>query len=125
MKLYTIITLLLLSVVLPSCGKIENSNSLDDIKYTNFTETGSPNYLIAKAAINSACLQCHGIWKQYTEQTFIDTGLVVRGDPDASKLYYRNQQVSTGPGPKNMPPSGNPAISSADLAAMQQWISAL
>lgn len=116
---------LLMSSVLMSCGKIENSNSLDDVRFGNFTDSGSPNYLIAKAAINSNCLQCHGIWRQYNEQAFIDAGLVVRGSPDSSKLYYRNLQATTGPGPHNMPPSGNPPISTADLSAMQQWISAL
>ena len=117
--------ILLLSSILMSCGKIENSSSLDDVRFSYFTDIGSPNYLIAKAAINSNCLQCHGTWRQYTEQNFIDAGLVVRGNPDASKLYYRNLQAPTGPGPKNMPNAGNPPISTADLSAMQQWISAL
>lgn len=112
-------------VVFTACGKIENSNSLDEILYAPFVDVGSPNYLIAKGAINSNCLQCHGVWKRYTEQDFIDNGLVVRGSAADSKIYARNLFATSGGGPRNMPTSGYPPISPADLTAMEAWINAL
>jgi hypothetical protein len=112
-------------VVFTACGKIENSNSLDEILYAPFVDTGSPNYLIAKAAINSNCLQCHGVWRRYTEQEFIDNGLVVRGSSTDSKLYARNLFATSGGGLRNMPTSGYAPISPADLTAMESWINAL
>jgi hypothetical protein len=120
-----LVTALLLLATLSSCGKIENSSSTDDIVYGDFVDTGSPNFLTAKAAIRANCLDCHAVWKRYTEQDFIDNNLVVRGDPANSKIYYRNLLASEGPGPHNMPASGYPPISPADLSAMKNWISAL
>jgi hypothetical protein len=122
MKIASVILLLLMA---SSCGKIENSSSTDNILYGEFTDTGSPDFLTAKAAIRANCLQCHAVWKNYLEQDFIDAGLVVRGDPANSKLYYRNLLATEGPGPHNMPASGYPPIAPADLSAMHNWISAL
>ena len=119
-----VFTLFLISLS-TGCGKIENSSSLDNILYGDFVDTGSPNFLTAKAAIRSNCLQCHAAWKRYTEQDFIDGGLVVKGSPADSKLYYRNLLATVGPGPHNMPASGYPPISPADLSAMSAWITAL
>ncbi len=112
-------------IIFSSCGKIENSSSLDEILYGEFIDSGSPNFLTAKAAIKANCLQCHAAWKRYLEQDFIDAGLVVRGSPADSKLYYRNLLANEGPGPHNMPTSGYPPIATADLSAMHAWISAL
>lgn len=112
-------------IVLSACGKIENSSSTDEILYGDFVDSGSPNFLTAKAAIKANCLQCHAVWKRYLEQDFIDAGLVVRGSPADSKLYYRNLLATEGPGPHNMPTSGYPPITSGDLSAMHAWISAL
>jgi hypothetical protein len=107
------------------CGKIENSSSLDDVLYGEFVDTGSPNFLTAKSAIKANCMQCHGAWRRYLEDDFINEGLVVRGRPSESKLYYRNLLATEGPGPQNMPTSGYAPISPADLAAMASWITAL
>lgn len=123
MKIFLQISIILL--ITTGCGKIENSSSLDDIIYGDFTDTGSPDFLATKAALNSYCLQCHAAWRTYTEQNFIDSGLVVRGDPANSKLYYRNTNATSGPGPKNMPTSGYPPISATDLTTMANWITAL
>jgi hypothetical protein len=119
------ISAVLFLLVVSSCGKIENSSSTDDILYGDFVDTGSPDFLTAKAAIRANCLQCHAVWKRYTEQDFIDNGLVVRGSAADSKLYYRNLLATDGAGPHNMPASGYPPISPGDLAAMKAWITAL
>lgn len=117
--------LFILTVLGTSCGKIQNSSSFDNVLYGDFTNTGSANYVTAKNAIDSHCLQCHSAWKTYTEQSFIDAGLVVRGSPANSKLYYRNILATDVPGTHNMPTSGYPPIPQSDITAMSQWISAL
>ena len=122
-KLGVVFSLALLTF---SCGKIENSNSTDDILYGEFVETDTnPNYLEAKAEIKAKCLQCHSAWKRYTSQRFVDEGLVIPGQPENSKLYARNILATKGSGPKNMPPSGYSPISPAGITAMDAWISSL
>lgn len=112
-------------LVFSSCGKIENSSSVDDSLYGNYVDTGSPNFIATKQAMGTSCYVCHGAWKKYSEQDFINTGLIVPGSATLSKLYYRNTFAASGSGPKNMPQSGYPPISTGDLAIMEQWINAL
>ena len=121
----TFYKLAIFALLISSCGKIENSSSLDDVLYGDFTETGSADYLATKTSLNSYCIQCHAAWRTYSEQNFIDAGLVVPGDPASSKLYYRNANATSGAGPKNMPTSGYPPIPSSDLDVIANWISAL
>lgn len=120
-----LVGLLILIALWASCGKIQNSSSFDNVLYGDFVDTGSTQYLTVKAAINSHCLQCHSTWRTFSEQDFITAGLVVRGSPQNSKLYYRNSLVTDAPGTHNMPTSGYPPISQSDLTTMSQWISAL
>ena len=112
-------------VLVLGCGKVENSNSLDEYLYGEFIDVGSPNFLAAKTAIKANCLQCHAAWKRFSEQDFIDTGLAVKGDASNSKIYFRNLYATSGPGPKNMPTSGYPPISPGDLNIIATWISAM
>ncbi len=60
-----------------------------------------------------------------SENDFKTLGLVVARSPDSSKLYYRNQNAPTGPGPKNMPTGGQPSLTSAEIQNMVDWINAL
>ena len=114
-----------LLVTLFSCGKVENSNSVDEDLYGIYVDVGSPNFLAVKAALKPSCLKCHGSWKRYTEQDFVDSGLVVRGNAAESRLYYRNIFATKGLGPKTMPQAGYPPISPGDISVMEQWINAL
>lgn len=111
--------------IFTACGKVENSNSIDRDLYGNYVDVGSPNFLATKNALKNSCFFCHGSWKSYTEQNFIDTGLVVRGNATQSKLYYRNIFANSSAGSKNMPQGGYPPISTGDLSIMEQWINAL
>lgn len=108
-----------------SCGKVENSSSVDGSLYGNYTDSGSPNFIATKNAMKSSCFVCHGAWKAYSEADFISSGLVTPGSATNSKLYYRNTLAASGSGPKNMPQSGYPPISAGDLSIMEQWINAL
>jgi hypothetical protein len=124
MKIFSLV-FLAVALVFSSCGKIENSSSIDGSLYGNYTDTGSPNFLATKQAMSGSCYVCHGAWKTYSEQDFITSGLIVPGSASTSKLYFRNSLASSGSGPKNMPLSGYPPISTGDLAIMEQWINAL
>ncbi len=119
------LTFLAAVLIFSSCGKVENSSSIDGSLYGNYTDTGSPNFLATKEMMKTSCYVCHGAWKTYSEQDFIATGLVTPGSASTSKLYFRNTFAASGSGPKNMPQSGYPPISTADLAIMEQWINAL
>ena len=119
------LAILILISVFSSCGKVENSSSIDGSLYGNYTDTGSPDFIATKEAMKTSCFICHGAWRTYTEQDFITSGLVVAGSAASSKLYYRNTLSTSGSGPKNMPQSGYPVISAGDLTIMESWINSL
>lgn len=113
------------SLMISSCGPVENSSALDESRFGPIVEIpGSPLFSAVRTSLNK-CSNCHGSWLSMTEEQFISTGLVVAGSPDSSKLYYRNQGAASGPGPHDMPINGFPALSSAELQDMIDWINAL
>lgn len=107
-----------------SCGKIENSNSVDKFIYGGGSVDGSPQFVAAATAINNRCATCHthAQWKNYTQADYISNGLAVSQSPADSPIYYRNSGATSGPGPNNMPISGNPAMTTKELAAVMAWI---
>ncbi len=110
---------------LPACGRIENSNSTDKNLYGTITEVGSSDFLAVKSMIRNSCVSCHAEWNSYTETDFKMAGLVVAANPTASKLYYRNQNSTSGVGPRNMPYGGQVALTDAELFIMTNWINSL
>ncbi len=114
---------LLLSV---SCGPVENSATSDKSKFGPPIDiTGSTPLFASVRASLTKCQNCHGNWLSLTESQFVSTGLVVKGSPEGSQLYFRNQLAMTGPGPKNMPTMGYPAMTSAEIQTMIDWINGL
>ncbi len=121
-KLSTIAAILLIS---SACGKIDNSSSTDKNLYGTITDTGSTDFLAVKTMLRNSCISCHAEWNSYTDTDFVNTGLVIAANSAASKLYYRNQVATMGPGPKNMPSGGQAALTDAELAIMINWINSL
>ena len=118
--------LIFLSATLFSCGPVENSSALDKTLYGNtFDTTGSSPQFAAVRTSLFKCQNCHGSWLSLKEADFKTLGLVVAKSPAASKLYYRNQNATSGPGPKNMPNGGYPAFSTAELDNLVAWINTL
>lgn len=114
------------AATLISCGPVENSSALDKTLYGNtFDSSGSSPQFAAFRSSLSKCQNCHGSWLSLKEADFKTLGLVVAKSPAASKLYYRNQNAISGPGPKNMPNGGYPALSSAELDNLVAWINTL
>lgn len=121
-----VLSIFIISILGFSCGKIENSNSLDDILYGNITDTGSAQFINMKAVLNgNHCYDCHGSWKAFSEQEFVANGLAVKASLAGSKIYYRLKGATAGPGPADMPKSGLPAPVPADMATMEAWINSI
>ena len=109
-----------------SCAPVENSSTLDKVLYgSSFDLSGSAPQFAGVRASLTKCQNCHGSWLSLKEADFIILGLVTKGSPAGSKLYYRNQGTTMGPGPKNMPGGGYPSFSVAELENLINWINAL
>lgn len=117
-----ILFLCLLSTL--SCGKVENSSSQDKYIYSP-APTGSSQFSAASAAIAAKCSECHASWSGFSESDFVQSGLVVAQNLEASKIYYRNQNAASGPGPKNMPTQGRPTFTATELGLIEDWIRAI
>lgn len=118
---------LLFSIILASfsCGKINNSSSLDRIDYSATRPPGSALFLSVNSMLSSKCSGCHPAWVSFSESDFISGGLIVPQSPATSKLYFRNQNATIGPGPRTMPNSGFPALTSDEIQTMTDWINSL
>lgn len=102
-------------VLMPEGGSPTNNNP-------------SPEFLAAKSVIDNSCISCHnnsnvGDFRNLTQAQFIQKGLVVPGDLAGSKLYYRLNGATSGPGARNMPQGGQ--LSSPQIQAVTDWIMSL
>lgn len=103
-----------------ACGKIDNSSSGDKTMYGEGGQTGSLAFVGAVSVLGSYCYRCHSDWSSYTESEFMSSGLVARGNPNGSALFYRirgNDSGTTG----DMPPSGS-SPSAEELKKIKTWI---
>lgn len=118
------ICILFLAASVFSCGKPENSNSQDRALYVR-RASGSPQFNTAAAAIATKCSECHASWSGYSESDFKQSGLIVAQNIDSSKIYYRSQTASSGPGPRNMPSAGRPTFTAEETTAIVDWINSV
>ena len=127
MRLNHRFTLLVLLSGLLSCGKIENSNSVDKFRFGETTIVGTPQFVAAATAIQKKCTFCHdhAHWKDFSEEQYLTTGLVAPQSLVDSPIFYRNANATSGRGPHNMPIGGNPAMTSVELDAVITWINSL
>lgn len=77
-----------------------------------------------RSVIQTSCSSCHSSWGSASSSFFVSSGLVVKGNPEASPLYYRLSGTTGGAGPKNMPQSA-PALNSASQDLIKDWIQTL
>lgn len=111
-----IIFILCLSALTQGCLQTENSNSGDGDAYGEIS--GSPQFIAARAIFTANCTPCHS-YNAQTEDELIASGLLVPGDSNNSPIYNRLRN-SSGPGNKNMPPSG--PLSTENLTAISTWV---
>jgi hypothetical protein len=89
----------------------------------------SAAFIAAKAVIDGKCLSCHasgssyGAFANLTEASAVSRGLVVKGNPNSSILYYRLIGSAGSGGTKNMPQGGS--ISAAEVQAVADWITGI
>ncbi|KYG64682.1 hypothetical protein AZI86_10750 [Bdellovibrio bacteriovorus] len=107
--------------------KVAKDHSITDITLhpdlqapTTTTPTGDPNFAPAKAVLQSSCTQCHASWASGSATYFKNVGLVVKGNAEASPLYYRLKNSTGSSGPKTMPQNSTISNSEADL--IKTWI---
>lgn len=118
-------TVFLIAAGVAACSPVENSSSLDRALYGNVDLSGAtPQFLAVRTSL-SKCQTCHGAWLSLKQADFISLNLVVANSPENSKLYYRNQGVTVGPGPHNMPSGGYPTLTATELTNMVTWINSL
>lgn len=85
----------------------------------------NPYLSAVKSIMDSKCVKCHKVGgtspdlSALKESTAISMGLIVKGNPESSPLYYR-LKGSLGPGTKNMPLDGS--LSTEELNAVANWI---
>jgi hypothetical protein len=111
-----------LILILFSCGKVENSSSTDRYIYSPSVTNRSPEFEAAVKILEKKCAQCHQEWLSMPENQFVTSGLIVGGDGLNSLLYGRNLRALGGPGIKNMPNDGSPALTLTELNALVGWI---
>lgn len=102
--------LIVLMFYLAGCVQAENSNSQDQFLNNDGTVSG---------IFSQNCANCHAYHTQ-TEEQLIDLGLVLPGDPENSKIYYRLVGSAGSFGPKDMPVGGS--LSPSELEQVRLWI---
>ena len=123
--MFRIIVLVFIVGATFSCGKINNSSSLDKIKFASSSPSGTTLFNTMNSIISNKCSTCHPAWISFTADDFISAGLVTAQSIATSKLYYRNQNAAIGPGPQNMPSNGLPALTESELQSLADWINSL
>lgn len=117
---------LLAILLLSSCGQSFNSNSLDrNLALANScSDASNINLCQSNEIIQNHCIDCHDrfhdTWTSYdTDQKWIDSGRVIRGDADRSPLIVKLKNAGG-----NMPKDKAP-ITQAELDTLKTWINAL
>ena len=101
-----------------ACLQTENSSSEDAGTYT---PGETEEFKAAKVVFQQYCTSCHQhSYQSFSEQDFVDQGLVVPGDSDNSELYFRLIGSSSPRGPKDMPQDG--PLYQNDMAIIKTWI---
>ncbi len=106
-----------------SCNPIRNSASQFSVGATG-SSGGSDNFnevlRIFNVSGSGKCFQCHSGWSKYSEKDYIDFGLVVAGNPDASLIY---KSLSEGGIPDGiMPPASQGTLSNSEKEKIKKWI---
>jgi len=82
------------------------------------------------SVIQNKCVWCHKADSAYLDnddynidspQNWIDSGFIVPGDADASRIV----RAMEGSGLQQMPPNGLPGVSAGDLTKVKAWINSL
>jgi mono/diheme cytochrome c family protein len=106
------IALILPLLYLVSC-QTENSSTLDASTFAG--GAGAVQSIFAQH-----CTGCHS-YQAMSVSDMVAAGLLVKGDPSNSPIYYRLIGAASGAGPHDMPQSGG-ALNASDVAAIQDFV---
>jgi len=105
-----------------------NSVSSDEGR---FSASGSAEFMAVREVMNARCVVCHaqhGTYVTLSEQEWMDSGLVVAGDPEASVLYRRLKLTGlpdlSASQPASMP-LGDASWTSVETEIFKEWINSL
>lgn len=117
---------LLLSLLLGGCQSY-NSHTGDKAKFAEIELENNPQFRAAYKVIQTRCINCHqgthNTWATYVNsQLWIDNGLIVSQDSQASKLVRRT--INSGVVGANMPPEGGP-LPNDEYQTILDWINGL
>jgi hypothetical protein len=120
------IKLLSLLILLIGCQDI-NSNSGDKLRYgpLNLVDNDAA-FAEAYVVLQVRCASCHQhtAWAGYkSNQAWVDAGLVVPGNSQASSVVNRIINSESGTG-ANMPPGGGP-IPESEFESIKDWVEQL
>ena len=122
-KMKKILSLIILSVVLSSCGQDYNSSSNDAGQYApiegiDSSTAGGARLLAAYRVMQSKCFQCHSSWATYkTNALWVSSGKIVAGNPSASSAYTSLKNNNG-----NMPPDPYAQLTTEELETVTNWI---
>lgn len=85
-------------------------------------EPPTEKFLMAQTVLQNNCFSCHQ-WSQYSQKNFISAGLIVAQNKANSKIYYRLNGATEGPGPFTMPPGS--ALAASDRQIVADWIDSI
>lgn len=123
-KILLVLFLCATGIALNSCFQTENSSSSDANTYGGLDPSNPSDALFAdaKEVWRVNCTPCHA-FNGLSKSELISAGLIVEGDAQNSKIYYRMRSSAAPTGPKNMPPSGS--LTSGDIQVVADWISSI
>ena len=73
--------------------------------------------------MQSKCLTCHSTWAKYTPQDYVKKGLVFKGSPANSTLYYRIRGNDVGVAGDM--PVGQSNLTYSEIKEVKAWIESL
>jgi hypothetical protein len=100
------------------------SNSQDRLRFGPLVLTGSDEFKAAYPILRNQCANCHyhSAWSGYTdEQTWIQRGLIRKGDVDASPAITKI--FNYGSPSSNMPLGGGP-LRNDEYQILVDWVNA-
>jgi hypothetical protein len=123
-KLLLIFFFCFIAIALDSCLQTENSSTSDANSYGGLDPNNPSDVLFAEAkeVWRVSCTPCHA-FNGLSKDELVSAGLVIEGDPQDSKIYYRMRNSAGPMGSKNMPPAGS--LTSGDIQVVSDWISSL
>jgi len=119
------VRILILFIFIFSCNPIRNSSQEYGRDISGASED-SLEFSAAKELIDSRCLTCHDefhkSWKNYSSQSFIDSGYAIPGQPNNSRIYKSLFDGGINDGVSSLMPKGDSEFNDEEKKIIYDWI---